>query len=83
VIWPQNHWDGFVRFGLKTGVDSFFWFGLKIGVDSFLWFGLKTGGDSFSGLTSKPVVTISWLRLKINVVQGFSIWTSKPTITVW
>jgi hypothetical protein len=83
VVWPQNHWDGFVQFGLKTGVDSFFWFGLKIGVDSFLWFGLKTGGDSFSGLTSKPVVTISWLRLKINVVQGFSIWTSKPTVTVW
>jgi hypothetical protein len=23
VVWPQNHWDGFFRFGLKTGGDSF------------------------------------------------------------
>jgi hypothetical protein len=23
VIWPQNHWDGFLRFGLKTGGDDF------------------------------------------------------------
>jgi hypothetical protein len=31
---------------------------------SFLCFGLKTGGDGFSGLTSKPVVTVSWMKLK-------------------
>jgi hypothetical protein len=23
VVWPQNHWDGFLRFGLKTGGNGF------------------------------------------------------------
>jgi hypothetical protein len=23
VVWPQNHWDVFLRFGLKTGGDGF------------------------------------------------------------
>jgi hypothetical protein len=23
VVWPQNHWDGFLQFGLKTGGDGF------------------------------------------------------------
>jgi hypothetical protein len=23
VVWPQNHSDGFLRFGLKTGGDDF------------------------------------------------------------
>jgi hypothetical protein len=29
VVWPQNHSDGFLRFGFKTGGDVFFQFGLK------------------------------------------------------
>jgi hypothetical protein len=36
MVWPQNHLDGFLRFGLK------------IGGDGFSWFGLKTGGSGFS-----------------------------------
>jgi hypothetical protein len=47
VVWPQNHWDGFLQFGLKTDDDG------------FLWFVLKTGDDGFLGLTSKPRVTVS------------------------
>jgi hypothetical protein len=47
VVWPQNHSDGFCRFGLKTGGDSFWRFGLKTCCDSFHWFGLKTSGDGF------------------------------------
>jgi hypothetical protein len=47
VIWPQNHWDGFHQFGLKTGGDG------------FLRFGLKTGGLGFSVWTSK-LVTVVW-----------------------
>jgi hypothetical protein len=31
VVWPQNHWDGFLRIGLKTGGDGFSRFGLKTG----------------------------------------------------
>jgi hypothetical protein len=23
VVWPQNHWDGFLLFDLKTGADGF------------------------------------------------------------
>jgi hypothetical protein len=23
VVWPQNHWDGFSRIGLKIGGSSF------------------------------------------------------------
>jgi hypothetical protein len=43
VVWPQNHWDGFSRFGLKTGDDGFFWFGFKTGGDGFPSSDLKTG----------------------------------------
>jgi hypothetical protein len=38
VVWPQNHWDGFLRFGLKTGVKG------------FLQFDIKTDGDDFSSV---------------------------------
>jgi hypothetical protein len=61
VVWPQNHYDGFLCFSFK------------IGGDGFLRFGLKTGGDGFSGLTSKPVTTVSWLSLKTKVVEGFPV----------
>jgi hypothetical protein len=47
VIWPQNHWDGFLQFGLKTGGDGFLRFGLATGGDGFLLFNLKTDGSSF------------------------------------
>jgi hypothetical protein len=36
VVYPQNQWDDFSRFGFKTGGDGFLWFGLKIGGDGFL-----------------------------------------------
>jgi hypothetical protein len=44
VVWPQNHWDDFLQFGLKTGGDSFLWFGLKTGGNGFSRFDLKIGG---------------------------------------
>jgi hypothetical protein len=83
VVWLQNHWDGFLWFGLKTGGDGFLWIGLKTGDDGLLRFGLKTSGDGFSGLASKPVTTVSWLSLKTKVVQGFPVWASKSAATVW
>jgi hypothetical protein len=46
VVWPQNHWDGFLRFGLKTSGDS------------FSRFGLKTDGLGFSVWASKLAVTV-------------------------
>jgi hypothetical protein len=58
VIWPQNHWDGFLWFGLKTGGDGILRFDLKTSGDSFLRFGLKTGGSSFLIWASKPTATV-------------------------
>jgi hypothetical protein len=59
VVWPQNHSDGFWRFGLKTCRDGFLWFDLKTGADGFWRFGLKTCATVFSSLASKLVATIS------------------------
>jgi hypothetical protein len=39
VVWSQNHYDGFLQFGLKTGGDG------------FLCFGLKTDGGRFPDLS--------------------------------
>jgi hypothetical protein len=48
MVWPQNHWDSFLWFGLKTSVKGFLRFDLKTSGDGFLWFGVKIGGDGFS-----------------------------------
>jgi hypothetical protein len=44
VLCPQNYWDGFLRFGLKTSDDGFLRFGLETGGNDFSLFGLKTSG---------------------------------------
>jgi hypothetical protein len=66
VVWPQNHWDDFSRFGLKTCGDSFSRFSLKID-GGFPGLGLKTdsyglviwaskpSGLRFVGCTTKPM----------------------------
>jgi hypothetical protein len=47
MVWPENHWDVFSHFDLKTGGDGLFWFDLKI--DGFGFFSLDIKTDS-SGL---------------------------------
>jgi hypothetical protein len=42
VVWPQNHWDDFLRFGLKTGGGSFLRFILKTSC-GFFGLDIKTG----------------------------------------
>jgi hypothetical protein len=37
----------------------------------------------YSGLTSKLVAMVSWLSLKIKVVESFLVWASKPTAAIW
>jgi hypothetical protein len=46
LVWPQNQWDSFVCFGLKTGGDG------------FLRFDLKIGGSGFSVWALKPTTTV-------------------------
>jgi hypothetical protein len=45
MVWPQNHWDGFLWFTLKTGDDGFSRFGLKTGGFGFPSLCLKTGSS--------------------------------------
>jgi hypothetical protein len=59
VVWPQNHSDGFRRFGLKTGGIDFWQFGLKTCCDGFRWLASKLVATVFSSLTSKLVATVS------------------------
>jgi hypothetical protein len=42
VVWPQNHWDDFLRFGLKTGGGGFLRFILKTSC-GFFALDIKTG----------------------------------------
>jgi hypothetical protein len=60
VVWPQNHSDGFHRFGLKIDVDDFssVW-ASKLMATVCEWFDLKTTRTVFAGLASKPVATVS------------------------
>jgi hypothetical protein len=71
VVWPQNHCDGFLRFGLKIGGDNFLRFGLKTCGDDFLWFDLKISDD------------VLLFCLKTKVVEGFLVCASKLADTIW
>jgi hypothetical protein len=58
VVWSQKHWDGFLRFGLKTGGNGFSQLGLKTGGRGFFQFGIKIGGSGFLFWTSKSVAAV-------------------------
>jgi hypothetical protein len=71
VVWPQNHSDGFLQFGLKTGGDGFSWSDLKTGGEFLGWasksrwwrvsrFGPQNLQLWFGDLTLKITVTVSW-----------------------
>jgi hypothetical protein len=58
VVWPQNHWDDFRQFGLKTGGDGFSRFGLKTG-GRVPWLSLKTKVvEDFPVWASIPVAMV-------------------------
>jgi hypothetical protein len=85
VVWPQNHWDGFSRFGLKTGGDGFSWFGFKIGGFGFSSLGLKTGSYSFVIWVSKSPQRFLSLCLKTKrpMVCRLRYKTDERMKTVW
>jgi hypothetical protein len=66
VVLHQNHWNGFLRFGLKTGGNC------------FSRFGLKTGYSGLSIWASKPIVTVWWFGPQ-NHHSGFLVCASKPS----
>jgi hypothetical protein len=84
VVWPQNHSDGFPRFGLKTGGDSFssVW-ASKPMATVCEWFGLKTTQTVFAGLASKPVVTVSTGLASKPATMVSSGLASKPAMMVF
>jgi hypothetical protein len=58
VVWPQNNWDDFLQFGLKTGGDGFFGLASKP-VAMVSWLSLKTKMvEDFPIWASKPVATV-------------------------
>jgi hypothetical protein len=58
VVWPQNHWDGFSRFGLKTGGDGFLGLASKPGV-TVSRFGPQNWQLRFGDLSLKITTTVS------------------------
>jgi hypothetical protein len=70
------------------------WFGLKTTHTVFTDLASKPVAMVSGDLISKFAVTVSpsftpkpwwvsWLSLKTNVVEGFSVWTSKSTASIW
>jgi hypothetical protein len=82
VVWPQNHWDGFLRFGLKTGGVGFLQFGLKTGGDGFSWFELKAGGGRFSSLHLKTdsFSLMIWPSKSPRRFLDFGLKIKRPTV---
>jgi hypothetical protein len=72
MVWPQNHWDSFSRFGLKTGGDDFSYFGLKIKGDVSR-FGPQNQHLWFGDLGLKIIMTVSWFEPQNHVGFGLSV----------
>jgi hypothetical protein len=82
MVWPQNHWDGFSRFDLKTNGDGFSRFGLKTGGDGFSRFDLKTDGFGFPGLDLKTVSynLVIWASKLPRQFLGLGLKTKRATV---
>jgi hypothetical protein len=59
VVWPQNHWDNFLQFDLKTIGMIFSSLASKSAVMVFSGLASKPAATVFSDLASKPMVTVS------------------------
>jgi hypothetical protein len=93
--WPHRsgtRWSGDREFGWRHVQSAPYtwrrgtrvsWLGIKTKVDGLSMVCHQNHWNGFSGLTLKPVTMFSWLSLKTKLVEGFSVWASKPTDTVW
>jgi hypothetical protein len=73
VVWSQNHWDGFSRFGLKTGGDGFSLFGIKTSGDRVSRFRPPNRQPRFGDLGYKIIATVSWFGRQNQAGYGLSI----------
>jgi hypothetical protein len=64
VVWPQNQWDGFLWFGVKTGGDDFLVESQNHGGGGFPGLGLKTGSCGLVIWASKSPRRFLGLGLK-------------------
>jgi hypothetical protein len=72
VILPQNHSDGFFRFGLKTGGDDFSGLASKP-VATVSWFGPQNRQLRFGELCFKITAVVSWFVPQNQVGFGLSV----------
>jgi hypothetical protein len=64
VVWPKNHWDNFLWFGLKTGGDGFLVEPKNQGGGGFPGLDLKTGSNGLVIWASKSPRWFLGLGLK-------------------
>jgi hypothetical protein len=84
VVWPQNHWDGFLSVWVsRPMVTVCEWFGLKITRMVFTDLASKPMMTVFGGLASKPATTISSGLASKPAATVFSGLASKPVATVF
>jgi hypothetical protein len=80
VVWPQNHSDGFRRFGLKTGGAVSGGLASKPAATVSGDLASKPAATVFFGLASKPVVTVySSLASKLVATVSPDL-ASKPVV---
>jgi hypothetical protein len=77
VVWPQSHWDDFLRFGLKTGsygfmiwvsnsLRRFLGLGLKTKHASVYWLRHKTDGERMVRDTRQDLVAcFTWKQVAL------------------
>jgi hypothetical protein len=78
VVWSQNHWDSFLRFGLKIGGDGFSQFVLKTSGGFLGWASKPRWWRVFSVWSSKPIATVWWFMPQ-NHRDGFLLWLLKSS----
>jgi hypothetical protein len=81
VVWPENHWDSFIWFGLKTGGNGFPNLGLKT-VSSGLVIYVSKSPRQFLGLGPKTKQTLV-SRLYHKTDGGRTAWDTRQDLAAY